>query len=114
MQRLRAVDVDDPRNDARSFGDWLRAHRPGTRAAIESIWELIARPTLNLTVDDASLAQAAQVFQLGLLQERRRRHRLGGRPLVEIHDRGRAAGARARRRRCAAAQHRAGDRLESR
>lgn len=33
------------------------------------IWELIARPTLNLTVDDASLAQAAQVFQVGLLQD---------------------------------------------
>ena len=37
--------------------------------AIEAIWELIARPTLNLAVADASLAQAAQVFQVGLLGE---------------------------------------------
>ena len=68
MRRLGAVDVDDPRNDERSFGAWLRCHRQHANA-IESLWELIARPTLNLTVDDASLAQAAQVFQLGLLQD---------------------------------------------
>ncbi len=66
MQQLRRVDLDDPRNDERSFGDWLREHGQGAEA-IEGIWELIARPTLNLTVADASLAQAAQVFRVGLL-----------------------------------------------
>jgi squalene-associated FAD-dependent desaturase len=66
MQRLRAVDVDDPRNDARSFGDWLAEHRQG-RNAQDAIWDLITRPTVNLTAADSSLAQAAQVFQLGLL-----------------------------------------------
>ena len=68
MQRLRAIDVDDPANDAVSFGDWLRRRRQ-SRRAVESIWELIVRPTVNLTVDSASLAQAAQVFQVGLLQD---------------------------------------------
>lgn len=27
MQRLTAVDIDDPDNDARTFGDWLRTQR---------------------------------------------------------------------------------------
>jgi len=68
MQGLAGVDVDDPAADARSFGDWLReAGQSG--AAVEAIWELIARPTLNLRVQDASLAQAAQVFQVGLLSD---------------------------------------------
>jgi squalene-associated FAD-dependent desaturase len=96
MQRLRAVDVDDPANDAVSFGDWLRRQRQ-SRRAVDAIWELIVRPTVNLTVDDASLAQAAQVFQVGLL-----RNAAAGDigwaavPLGEIHDvRGRAALARA-------------------
>ncbi len=68
MQRLRSVDVNDPENDALSFGDWLRRHRQ-TRRSVESIWELIVRPTVNLSVDDSSLAQAAQVFQVGLLSD---------------------------------------------
>jgi squalene-associated FAD-dependent desaturase len=63
---LRRLSPDDPRLDSRSFGDWLARHgqRP---AALEALWELIARPTLNLTCDQASLAQAAQVFRTGLL-----------------------------------------------
>jgi squalene-associated FAD-dependent desaturase len=87
MQRLRAVDVDDPRNDERSFGDWLRAQRQSARA-IAAIWELIVRPTINLTVADASLAQAAQVFQVGLLREPSAGD-IGWAavPLSEIHDR---------------------------
>jgi squalene-associated FAD-dependent desaturase len=86
MQRLRSVDVDDPANDIRSFGDWLRAQHQSPRA-VEVIWELIAKPTLNLTVDDASLAQAAQVFQLGLLQDAAAGD-IGwaAAPLSEIHD----------------------------
>jgi squalene-associated FAD-dependent desaturase len=86
MQRLRAVDVDDPANDAVSFGDWLRRHRQ-SRRAVEAIWELIVRPTVNLAVDDASLAQAAQVFQVGLLGEAAAGD-IGWAvaPLGEIHD----------------------------
>jgi hydroxysqualene dehydroxylase len=63
---LRRLNPDDPRLDERSFGDWLARHgqRP---AAVEALWELIARPTLNLTCAEVSLAQAAQVFRTGLL-----------------------------------------------
>jgi squalene-associated FAD-dependent desaturase len=92
MQRLRAVEIDDPASDAVSFGDWLRRHRQ-SRRAVEAIWELIVRPTINLTVDDASLAQAAQVFQVGLLSDAAAAD-IGWAavPLGEIHDtRGRAA-----------------------
>ena len=86
MQRLAAVDIDDPANDAVSFGDWLRRHRQ-SRRAVEAIWELIVRPTINLTVDGASLAQAAQVFQVGLLQDTTAGD-IGWAlvPLGEIHD----------------------------
>ena len=86
MQRLGVVDVDDPASDAVSFGDWLRRHRQ-SRRAIENIWELIVRPTVNLTVDDASLAQAAQVFQVGLLSDTSTGD-IGWAvaPLGEIHD----------------------------
>lgn len=69
MQALRRVDPDDPATDARSFGEWLSEHGQG-EAAIDSIWDLIARPTLNLAPADASLAQAAQVFRVGLLHDR--------------------------------------------
>jgi squalene-associated FAD-dependent desaturase len=63
---LRRLDPEDPRLDVRSFGAWLaqQGQRPD---AVEALWELIARPTLNLTCDEASLAQAVQVFQVGLL-----------------------------------------------
>jgi squalene-associated FAD-dependent desaturase len=92
MQRLRTVDIDDPANDAVSFGDWLRRHRQ-SRRTVEAIWELIVRPTINLTVDEASLAQAAQVFQVGLLSDAAAGD-IGWAavPLGEIHDvHGRAA-----------------------
>jgi squalene-associated FAD-dependent desaturase len=87
MQRLRGVDIEDPVNDAVSFGDWLRRHRQSPRS-VEAIWELIVRPTINLSVDDASLAQAAQVFQVGLLQDAAAGD-IGWAvvPLGEIHDR---------------------------
>lgn len=86
MQKLRSIDLDDPKADARSFGGWL--HEQGQPAeTLEAIWGLIARPTLNLDLDSASLAQAAQVFQVGLLQ-----HASNGDigyarvPLSQIHD----------------------------
>jgi squalene-associated FAD-dependent desaturase len=66
MRALRAVDPDDPATDARSFGDWLAEHGQD-EATVQAIWALIARPTLNLIPAHASLAQAAFVFQEGLL-----------------------------------------------
>ncbi len=91
MQALRRVDPDDPAADSRSFGTWLSEHGQG-EAAIDAIWDLIARPTLNLAPADASLAQAAQVFRVGLLQQANASDVGYARvPLSEIHDR--AAGA---------------------
>jgi squalene-associated FAD-dependent desaturase len=60
------VDPDQPETDEASFGEWLSEHRQSLQA-IEALWELIGRPTLNLRADDASLAAAAFVFQVGLL-----------------------------------------------
>jgi squalene-associated FAD-dependent desaturase len=86
MLALKRIDIDDPAVDERSFGDWLRAHDQ-SQDAIDALWGLIVRPTLNLDPDAASLAQAAQVFQVGLLS-----HGPAGdigyarAPLSEIHD----------------------------
>ncbi len=86
MQSLRRVDPEDPATDARSFGDWLREHGQRT-PSLETTWGLISRPTLNLELDDASLAQASQVFQLGLLQDSSAGDIGYARvPLSEIHD----------------------------
>jgi squalene-associated FAD-dependent desaturase len=87
MQRLRAVDINDPAADMVPFGRWLAAQRQ-SRNAVAAIWELITRPTLNLGVDEASLAQAAQVFQVGLLSDAAAAD-IGWAvaPLSEIHDR---------------------------
>jgi squalene-associated FAD-dependent desaturase len=63
---LRRLDPEDPRLDERSFGEWLAEHGQSS-AAIEALWDLIARPTLNVVAAEASLAQAAQVFRTGLL-----------------------------------------------
>ena len=96
MTALRFVDPDDPANDQRSFGDWLRRWRQDRRA-IDAIWDLIVRPTINLTSEQASLAQAALVFRLGLL-ERTDAGDIGHAvvPLSQIHDvAGRQALARA-------------------
>jgi hypothetical protein len=64
---LGRVDPEDPENDWRSFGSWLSHHRQG-RQAIDGLWELIGKPTLNLRAGDASLAAAAFVFRTGLLE----------------------------------------------
>jgi hydroxysqualene dehydroxylase len=63
---LRRLDPDDPELDLVTFGDWLRAHKQSPRA-IASLWNLIALPTMNVSADEASLAQAVQVFRTGLL-----------------------------------------------
>ena len=59
--------VDRTRADDESFGDWLRAHGQSERA-IEAVWGLIGVATLNASADEASLALAATVFQIGLLE----------------------------------------------
>jgi len=86
MLALRDVDPDDPAADERSFGEWLAEHGQDEEA-IEAIWDLIARPTLNLLAGEASLAQAAYVFQEGLLSDPAAGDVGYARvPLGEIHD----------------------------
>jgi len=65
---LRSVDRDDPANDRRTFGDWLREHCQDPRT-VQALWDLVGTATLNARADGASLAQAAMVFQVGLLTE---------------------------------------------
>jgi squalene-associated FAD-dependent desaturase len=64
--RLSRLDLADEDLDERTFGDWLTEHGQSP-AATESLWNLIALPTLNLDASQASLAMAAFVFQTGLL-----------------------------------------------
>jgi squalene-associated FAD-dependent desaturase len=82
---LTRVDPESPSADSETFADWLGRHGQGPRA-VETLWELIARPTLNLRVDDASLAAAAFVFRTGYLDSARAGD-LGyaGAPLQRIH-----------------------------
>jgi squalene synthase HpnD len=65
---LSRLDPEDPRLDAITFGEWLAQHdqSPG---AVAALWDLIARPTLNLPAGEASLGLAARVFQMGLLTD---------------------------------------------
>jgi len=65
---LRGVDRDDPRTDASSFGRWL-AHHGQNAATVEALWDLVGVATMNVHADEASLAVAATVFQLGLLTD---------------------------------------------
>ena len=64
---LSRLKLGDPELDDINFGDWLR-QRGQSPQAIGRLWNLIIQPTLNVSVDDASLAIAAQVFQVGFLQ----------------------------------------------
>jgi squalene-associated FAD-dependent desaturase len=65
---LRGVDPSDPAVDNQSFGAWLAEHGQ-PREAIEALWDLVGVATLNARADEASLALAATVFQLGLLTD---------------------------------------------
>jgi hydroxysqualene dehydroxylase len=65
---LRTLDREDPANDRRTFGDWLREHGQDART-VQALWDLVGTATLNARADDASLALAAMVFQVGLLTE---------------------------------------------
>ena len=66
--QLARLDRDDPRHDATTFGDWLEAHGQSPRA-VERFWDLIVRPTVNLSSAEASLSIAAMVFQIGFLTD---------------------------------------------
>jgi squalene-associated FAD-dependent desaturase len=63
---LRRLDSEDPAFDETSFGDWLTSHAQ-TPATVSRLWDLIARPTLNLPAQDAALGSAVKVFRTGLL-----------------------------------------------
>jgi squalene-associated FAD-dependent desaturase len=65
---LARVDADDPATDQRSFGAWLADHGQDARM-VEALWDLVGVATLNAPAAGASLALAATVFQLGLLQK---------------------------------------------
>jgi squalene-associated FAD-dependent desaturase len=65
---LRRVDLDAVETDQQTFGDWLQRHHQSP-AALDALWDLICRPTVNLPAREASLALAAMVFQTGLLTD---------------------------------------------
>ncbi|MEX0427346.1 hydroxysqualene dehydroxylase HpnE [Nocardioides sp. DS6] len=65
---LGRVDRKAPVTDDQSFGDWLARHGQSDRA-VEAVWDLIGVATLNAPAARSSLALAATVFQLGLLDE---------------------------------------------
>jgi hydroxysqualene dehydroxylase len=64
---LSRLKLGDPALDDINFGDWLR-QRGQSPQSIARLWNLIIQPTINVGVDDASLALAAQVFQVGFLR----------------------------------------------
>ena len=66
--QLGKLDPADEALDDQTFASWLRAHGQ-SQNAIDSLWNLIALPTLNLPAEDASLAVAAKVFRDGLLDQ---------------------------------------------
>ena len=67
---LSRLDLADAALDERAFGAWL-AELGQSSNATESLWNLIALPTLNMPAAEASLAMAAFVFQTGLLHDAR-------------------------------------------
>ena len=65
---LRRLDPEDPALDEMAFGDWLGA-RGQDAEAVETFWNLVVLPTVNVTAAEASLKLAAKVFVTGLLTE---------------------------------------------
>lgn len=63
---LRFLDPSDRRLDERTFGAFLRENGQNDDT-IEAMWSIVTTATLNLPVDDASLALATKVFRTGLL-----------------------------------------------
>jgi len=68
VRRLGALDPDDRALDGERLGDWLRANGESERS-IDCFWDLLIRPTLNLSARDASLALAVKVLKTGFLTE---------------------------------------------
>lgn len=67
VRRIGSLDPDDPALDAVSLGHWLR-ERGESDAAIDGLWDLLVRATLNLAARDASLALAVKVLRTGFLE----------------------------------------------
>lgn len=65
---LRRLRLDAPLLDAETFGTWLARHGQSA-GAIEGLWDLITLPTVNVASSEASLALAAMVFKVGLLEQ---------------------------------------------
>ncbi|HEY2670319.1 MAG TPA: hydroxysqualene dehydroxylase HpnE [Rugosimonospora sp.] len=65
---LRRVDRTSRAVDEQSFGGWLREKGQDART-VSALWDLVGVATLNATADQASLALAAMVFQVGLLTD---------------------------------------------
>jgi squalene-associated FAD-dependent desaturase len=63
---LRRLDPREPALERASFGEWLQRHGQGPDA-VENLWEVIVRPTLNLPTAEASLALGAFTFRTALL-----------------------------------------------
>jgi squalene-associated FAD-dependent desaturase len=68
LRALRRLDPAAADVDAQTFGAWL-AGLGQSRRATESLWDLIGVATLNAHAEHVSLALAATVFQLGLLDD---------------------------------------------
>ncbi len=83
---LRRVDPTDPGVDEIRLGAWLREHGQGRRA-IEQLWGMLVEAALNVSVEEASLALAAQVFRVGLLDQASSGDvGVPAVPLSELHD----------------------------
>lgn len=82
---LKRLDPLDAALDARTLGEFLRAHGQND-AIIDALWGIVAVATLNLEPDEASLALAAKVFRTGLLDHAPASDiGYAGVPLGEIH-----------------------------
>jgi squalene-associated FAD-dependent desaturase len=84
--RLSRLDPADRGLEEPTFGSWL-AENGQSPSATESLWNLIALPTLNIRAQEASLAMAAFVFQTGLLHDAAAGDiGYARRPLSQVHD----------------------------
>jgi squalene-associated FAD-dependent desaturase len=95
-RRIATLDPEDPALDALAFGDWLAA-RGESEAAIDGLWDLLVRATLNLSAREASLALAVKVLRTGFL-DRADAADLGWSkvPLAQLHAEPAGAALRAR------------------
>ncbi len=66
VSALRRLSLGDPDLDSETLASFLSRHGQ-TRDAIDKLWGLITLPTINLGVDEASLALGAKVFRTGFL-----------------------------------------------